>query len=93
MQCVEKGENTGEPLEVKASLLGMVGNLAKAVVKEAGSVVRNDAPITEEAIEARLAICVTCDRYLAQAKRCKECGCFMKFKSRLRNEHCPLGKW
>jgi hypothetical protein len=39
----------------------------------------------------RLAICKTCHHY--DGTRCLKCGCFMAFKSRLANEHCPVGKW
>jgi hypothetical protein len=25
--------------------------------------------------------------------QCKQCGCFMEFKTRLEAAKCPLGKW
>lgn len=38
-------------------------------------------------------ICVDCDRLIRLTRQCKECGCFMKIKVRLRGAECPLGKW
>ena len=38
-------------------------------------------------------ICMSCDRLLKVTRQCKECGCFMKVKVRLKNSTCPLGKW
>lgn len=46
---------------------------------------------TEEA-EARMAICKACP-LLRPMNRCKECGCFMDAKTKLKNVSCPLGKW
>lgn len=40
----------------------------------------------------RLSICLDCPS-LTKAKRCKECGCFMVAKTKLKNATCPLGKW
>lgn len=39
----------------------------------------------------RIKICRECDRY--KAFFCKECGCFMPAKTRMKNQRCPLGKW
>lgn len=41
----------------------------------------------------RWSICMDCDRLFRPTRQCKECGCFMKIKVRLRSQHCPLGKW
>jgi predicted Zn-ribbon and HTH transcriptional regulator len=44
----------------------------------------------------RLDICLDCDRLfelIPHAPQCKECGCFMKVKTRLKSSSCPLGKW
>lgn len=38
-------------------------------------------------------ICVSCDRLLRATRQCKECGCFMKIKVRIKRSSCPLGKW
>jgi len=41
----------------------------------------------------RLDICNECDRLFRPTFTCKECGCFMKVKTRLSGSSCPLGKW
>ena len=42
--------------------------------------------------EKRWEICETCPS-LIRFNRCKECGCFMKIKTKLVNSSCPLDKW
>jgi hypothetical protein len=49
-------------------------------------------------IEARRAICRQCDRATrhkdgVRVLRCQECACWIKLKTRLAGETCPLGKW
>lgn len=46
----------------------------------------------EEAAE-RLKICKDCDRYLKVTSQCKECGCVMIGKVKLKSAVCPIGKW
>lgn len=41
----------------------------------------------------RLKICQECEKYLAQAKICGMCKCFMPLKTRIERAKCPLGKW
>lgn len=41
----------------------------------------------------RMKICTDCPRLLKSTKQCKECGCFMILKTRLKNATCPIGKW
>lgn len=49
----------------------------------------------------RISICLSCDRLLNSIpgqellglENCKECGCFIRIKSKLENQKCPLGKW
>jgi hypothetical protein len=53
----------------------------------------NTEYISEEEAESRMAICDSCPSLLNITKQCKECGCFMKLKTKLKNATCPLGKW
>jgi len=68
----------------------------------------NDPRMTEEEIELempncytvpkylsleRLTICGVCDRFIKTLKVCRECTCFMPFKTRMDYVDCPLGKW
>lgn len=48
---------------------------------------------TEEISETRYNICIDCDRFLNLTKQCKECGCFMPAKTKLKYATCPIGKW
>jgi len=47
----------------------------------------------EEKINIRQSICRDCDSLIKPMWTCKECGCFMKIKTRLNISTCPLGKW
>jgi hypothetical protein len=40
----------------------------------------------------RLDICKDCDK-LTAANTCKECGCFMPAKVKLKYAECPTNKW
>jgi len=47
----------------------------------------NDSP------KERYNICKSCDRLNKLTKICKECGCFMPAKTKLKGKLCPLNKW
>ena len=47
----------------------------------------------EKISNQRLSICLDCDRLIKATTQCKECGCFMKLKTRLKHARCPLEKW
>lgn len=41
----------------------------------------------------RYDICKSCDKFFELTKQCKECGCFMTLKTKLKMTSCPLNKW
>lgn len=41
----------------------------------------------------RYDICKSCDKFINLTKQCKECGCFMTLKTKLKIGTCPLNKW
>ena len=43
--------------------------------------------------DERLTICYECPRLFKRTMTCKECGCFLKIKTLLKDQECPLGKW
>jgi len=43
--------------------------------------------------EIRLEICLSCPAFFAPTSQCKECGCFLRVKTRIKTEMCPIGKW
>lgn len=47
----------------------------------------------EKYYETRLKICKRCPRLFRPTMQCKECGCFMRVKARLKSASCPIGKW
>lgn len=47
----------------------------------------------EQEAQKRLNICKGCDRFLKLTSQCKECGCVMVGKVKLKAATCPLGKW
>jgi formate dehydrogenase maturation protein FdhE len=47
----------------------------------------------EELADARMAVCEECNSLLKITKQCKECGCFMVLKTKIKHATCPLGKW
>jgi Cu2+-containing amine oxidase len=53
----------------------------------------NKEHASDEEANLRLATCEVCPSLLKLTHQCKECGCFMKIKVKLKDAECPLGKW
>ena len=49
--------------------------------------------MSKEYIKTRIKICETCSSLLKPTYTCKECGCFMRIKTRIKRAGCPLNKW
>ena len=47
----------------------------------------------EETANQRYAICLECPELIGLTKQCKQCGCFMAMKTKIKSAECPLGKW
>jgi len=85
------------------SAIQMAKNLATAVTEEAQAVLHGEEPVTQEEVDRRIGICNGCPNFtknntslpehVRKQERCTLCGCFMAYKSRLRSQHCPDGKW
>ena len=43
--------------------------------------------------EKRYDICKSCPELINLTKQCKQCGCIMSLKTKLKSAACPLGKW
>lgn len=41
----------------------------------------------------RISICRSCEHLNPIFVQCKKCGCFLKFKARMKGEDCPDGRW
>jgi hypothetical protein len=53
----------------------------------------NEEEVDTSIASQRYAECLTCDRFRRLSRQCKECGCFMLVKVRVKSASCPLGKW
>lgn len=45
-----------------------------------------------ELSDERIKICNSCE-HLSSLRACKECGCFVDAKTKLKFVSCPIGKW
>lgn len=43
--------------------------------------------------EDRLTICRACEYFVEETNKCKNCGCFMDYKTMIPWEKCPIDKW
>lgn len=49
--------------------------------------------VSPEVRQARLDLCLSCDKLYKPTTTCKLCGCFMKLKTWMPREFCPMKKW
>jgi hypothetical protein len=42
---------------------------------------------------ARYSLCQDCPEFIKLTTQCKQCGCIMKMKVKLKEAKCPIGKW
>lgn len=53
-----------------------------------------DTQYADEAEESmRYSMCNDCPEFIKPTSQCKQCGCFMKLKVKLKRATCPIGKW
>jgi len=54
----------------------------------------NPANYTDDELgKKRYEICLTCPELIDLTKQCRQCGCFMILKTKLKTAVCPLKKW
>lgn len=53
----------------------------------------NVEKLSTEDAGVRMDICNVCPEIIPLTKQCKQCGCFMAAKTRLKEAKCPLNKW
>lgn len=49
--------------------------------------------VTKGQYITRIAYCESCPDLIKPTYNCKNCGCFMKIKARLKNQKCPKNYW
>jgi len=86
-ELCKKYKPANEPGLVKkaVNLSGAIKRVTKAAVK------REQIAVSPEEQQRRLEICRTCPFF--NGTNCQKCGCFVRFKTRLATEHCPIQKW
>jgi hypothetical protein len=53
----------------------------------------NDLSVPAHVADRRFDVCRKCDKFDPTLERCRECGCFMRVKTKLAGMKCPLNKW
>ena len=53
----------------------------------------SDNYIDTEIQKTRFSFCKQCPELIQATSQCKKCGCMMKYKTKLKNAVCPIGKW
>ena len=49
--------------------------------------------VAESVADERMDVCLACHELIGLTKQCKQCGCVMTGKVKLRDAVCPIGKW
>jgi len=85
----EEGQETANFPDIKEQAL----NFASAATSEIKAMFNKDQKITKKEKNKRLEICKNCCFFDITSERCKKCGCYLKWKTGWRSQHCPIGKW
>lgn len=90
------------PTQADASLGKMASGIIKAATKAVKSLAAGEVfGSSDEEIKSRSMKCMgdegegipPCGSYNSDQGRCRECGCYLKLKIRIKSSQCPLGKW
>jgi hypothetical protein len=69
-------------------------NLGKSVIKNVRHVSSGgQLKLNEEEKNKRFDICKNCNWFDPKTEKCFQCGCYLKIKTYLKAESCPIGKW
>jgi hypothetical protein len=49
--------------------------------------------VEESVSDERFSHCLSCPELINSTKQCKQCGCIMTMKVKLKQASCPVGKW
>ena len=53
----------------------------------------NKPKVSDETASSRMTLCMDCPELIKATKQCKQCGCIMSMKVKLKEATCPLNKW
>lgn len=72
----------------------MISNISRDAVRAATLALQGRrVAATEAEIADRVIVCSTCPAFDATMNRCKDCGCFLRFKQGLASSRCPRDLW
>lgn len=52
-----------------------------------------DQSVPEEVAKERLDICMQCPNRVKATGTCDICKCYLKYKTKVKQEKCPIDKW
>ena len=52
-----------------------------------------DTKESRDLMETRMPLCNLCPNKIKLTNTCKECGCFLPAKTRVKDEQCPIDLW
>lgn len=64
-----------------------------SIIDTAKDYVQETFLVEKEVAVMRYDTCKSCDRFVKFTTQCKECGCVMRMKTKIKGQKCPLGKW
>jgi hypothetical protein len=79
--------------EKPPTALNKARSFGYALFKEAKQTLLGEPKIKKEEANQRIKICESCEFFDKRMAQCKKCGCFLKLKTLMRSQHCPIGKW
>ena len=65
-----------------------IADKIKARITQARGIIVAETELADE----RIKTCNSCE-HLSSIRTCKECGCFVDAKTKLKFVSCPIGKW
>jgi hypothetical protein len=80
--------------EIKNELMGRLKTLSDTVTDSFGELAKGKSIFVSSPIqESRISTCNSCEYFNDKTTQCRQCGCFMSAKTRLKTSSCPVGKW
>jgi hypothetical protein len=53
----------------------------------------NTEYVTEPEFNKRFTVCQRCPLFIKATNQCRQCGCFMNLKAKIKHAICPIGNW
>jgi hypothetical protein len=83
-------EKQNEP-DSGPTIKSMAASFLGAIRQEISDTISKKEKLSDSDVQKRREICAGCEHL--SGGRCKKCGCFLKIKTLMRSQHCPIGKW